>query len=76
TGNQVTVEGLTVLEERADGVYARRFVDWLSVYSQMGIISPGRPIGRSSTEMRDPPDPPDLPPAQEPPATKTAPAAS
>jgi len=61
TGNQVTVEGLTVLEERADGVYARRFVDWLSVYSQMGIITPGRPIARTSTEVSDPPAREDLP---------------
>jgi hypothetical protein len=86
TGNEVTVEGLTVLEERdgEDGTFARRFVDWLSVYSQMGIISPGRPVGRSSTELRDPPDRRELPPRvdpstqaeQEQPAAKTAPPAS
>jgi hypothetical protein len=56
TGNAVTVEGLTILEERPDGIYPRRFVDWLSVYSQMGIVAPARPIGRASTELRDPPD--------------------
>ena len=61
TGNAVTVEGLTILEQRDDGIYARRFVDWLSVYSQMGLISPSRPIGRASTELRDPPERDDLP---------------
>ena len=61
TGNAVTVEGLTILEQRDDGIYARRFVDWLSVYSQMGLISPSRPIGRASTELRDPPKRDDLP---------------
>jgi hypothetical protein len=61
TGNAVTVEGLTILEQRDDGIYARRLVDWLSVYSQMGLISPSRPIGRTSTELQDPPDPGDLP---------------
>jgi hypothetical protein len=83
TGNQVTVEGLTVLEQRGEDVYARRFVDWLSVYSQMGIITPGRPIPRTSTELRDPPDPNELPeprdriPEDEPSyAEKTAPRAS
>jgi hypothetical protein len=83
TGNRVTVEGLTVLEDREDGIYPRRFVDWLSVYSQMGIISVGRPIGRASTELRDPPDPSELPPhadptaeaEAQPPASKTAPRA-
>lgn len=78
TGNQVTVEGLTVLEERADGVYARRFIDWLSVYSQMGIITPGRPIARTSTKLSDPPAREDLPeprdrlPEVDPPVAKTA----
>jgi hypothetical protein len=66
TGNAVTVEGLTILEERDDGIYPRRFVDWLSVYSQMGIIAPARPIGRASTELRDPPDPSTLKPPVDP----------
>jgi hypothetical protein len=78
TGNAVTVEGLTILEQRDDGIYARRFVDWLSVYSQMGLISPSRPIGRASTELRDPPARDDLPERvdprdQEAPRAKSAP---
>ena len=54
TGNLVEVQGLTVIEERSGGEkYARWFVDWLSVYAQLGIVSPGRPVGLAQTEIRD-----------------------
>jgi hypothetical protein len=62
TGNWVTVEGLTVLEvaggeldaegERvvgAERIFARRLVDWLSVYAQLGLVMEGRPAGLPST---------------------------
>ena len=60
----MTVEGITTLEitgATMDGetivggeTHARRFVDWLSVYAQLGFVAPARPIGRASTELRDP----------------------
>lgn len=62
TGNPVTVEGLTVLESRPDGVYARRFVDWASVYGQLGLAFNGRPVGMANTvlvELADLVTPPD-----------------
>jgi hypothetical protein len=51
TGNPVTVEGLTVLESRPDGVYARRFVDWASVYGQLGLAFSGRPVGMANSVL-------------------------
>jgi hypothetical protein len=62
TGNWVTVDGLTILEVTGgeidvDGerivaperIYARRLVDWLSVYAQLGLVLEGRPVGLPST---------------------------
>jgi hypothetical protein len=64
TGNWVTVDGLTILEVTggevdSDGerivaperIYARRLVDWLSVYAQLGLVMEGRPVGLASTEV-------------------------
>jgi hypothetical protein len=56
TGNRVSVDGLTILEEREDGVYARRFIDWLSVYAQMGLVFAGRPVGMANTQLIDHPE--------------------
>jgi hypothetical protein len=55
TGNPVVVDGLTVVEDRRDGDFrARWFVDWLSVYAQIGVVVPGRPIRMENVEVRDP----------------------
>ena len=32
--------------------HARRFVDWLSVYAQLGFVIEGRPVGMQATEVR------------------------
>jgi hypothetical protein len=65
TGNWVTVEGLTILEvTRGDlnveeelitgpeHIYARRLVDWLSVYAQLGLVAEGRAVGMASTMVK------------------------
>jgi hypothetical protein len=54
TGNPVLVEGLTVVEARDDGEFrARWFVDWLSVYAQLGLVMAGRPTRMENIEVRD-----------------------
>jgi hypothetical protein len=51
TGNSVIVEGLTIVELGPDGgARIHRFVDWLHVYAQLGMVFEGRPIGRTTTE--------------------------
>jgi hypothetical protein len=58
TGNPVIVDGLTVIEHRGDGeVRARWFVDWLSVYTQIGVVTPGRPTRMENIEVRSPFEP-------------------
>ena len=65
TGNWVTVEGLTVLEVTGgdldieeeviagpENIYARRLVDWLSVYAQLGLVIEGRPVGMASAMVK------------------------
>jgi hypothetical protein len=65
TGNWVTVEGLTILEVTGgeldlehelvtgpDHIYARRLVDWLSVYAQLGLVTEGRPVGMASAMVK------------------------
>lgn len=62
TGNWVTVEGITTLEitgATMDGetvvggeTRPRRFIDWLSVYAQLGFVIEGRPVGMQATEVR------------------------
>lgn len=64
TGNNVEVNGLTIVEPGStdDDFTIRRFVDWLSVYAQLGIVFEGRPIGLAQTEVRAmPTKPPDEP---------------
>jgi hypothetical protein len=51
TGNPVVVQGLTAIEEGPEGSVARWFVDWLSVYAQLGVVIAGRPVGMVRTEM-------------------------
>jgi hypothetical protein len=65
TGNWVTVEGLTILEVTGgeldveqelitgpEHIYARRLVDWLSVYAQLGLVTAGRPVGMASAMVK------------------------
>lgn len=65
TGNWVTVEGLTILEVTGgeldiekelitgpEHIYARRLVDWLSVYAQLGLVTEGRPVGMASAMVK------------------------
>jgi hypothetical protein len=58
TGNDVVVEGLTVVEDdRGDRYRARWFVDWLSVYAQLGVVTLGRPTKVAHIELRSSLDP-------------------
>ena len=53
TGNPVVVDGLTVVENREDRDFrARWFVDWLSVYAQLGVVVAGRPTRMAKVEVR------------------------
>jgi hypothetical protein len=54
TGNPVTIEGLTIVEATPKGFIIRRFVDWMAVYAQLGVIFPSRPVGMAQTKMVDP----------------------
>ncbi|HEX6165479.1 MAG TPA: hypothetical protein VFZ30_01745, partial [Acidimicrobiales bacterium] len=35
-----------------DHIYARRLVDWLSVYAQLGRVTEGRPVGMASAMVK------------------------
>jgi hypothetical protein len=55
TGNPVLVEGLTAIESVGGEEFrARWFVDWLSVYAQLGVVAPGRPVKMQNVEVRSP----------------------
>ncbi len=54
TGNPVVVDGLTVLEDRDGDIFARRFVDWLGVYAQLGLVFAGRPVGTAGAQWVSP----------------------
>jgi hypothetical protein len=51
TGNAVVIEGLTIVEQREEGLFIRRLVDWLSVYAQLGMVSVGRPVGMANIQV-------------------------
>ena len=53
TGNPVVVEGLTAVEVTGEGDFrARWFVDWLSVYAQLGVVVQGRPAKMEHIDLR------------------------
>jgi hypothetical protein len=55
TGNPVVVEGITAVEQNAEGEFrAHWFVDWLSVYAQLGVVAQGRPTSLEHIELRSP----------------------
>ena len=56
TGNPVRVDGLTIVERLNGEFRARRYVDWLSVYAQLGVVFAGRPVGMAQAEVLDPSD--------------------
>jgi hypothetical protein len=71
TQNAVTVSGLTLVENRRpdqtiDGdldthlrggsVVFHRFIDWLAVFGQIGVLHLGRPMPISDVQMVAPPD--------------------
>jgi hypothetical protein len=52
TGNTVTVQGLHIIEKDAAGrETVRRYIDWLSVYAQLGVVFAGRPVGLTDTTV-------------------------
>ena len=57
TGNAVVVNGVSIVEQTDAGLFIHRFVDWLSVYAQLGMVTEGRPVGMGRVEVRDAPSP-------------------
>ncbi len=66
TGNPVTVSALTIVEDKANGaalvddldsvlksgrVVFHRFVDWLAVFAQIGVLHLGRPMPLEGVEL-------------------------
>ena len=69
TGNSVSVSGLTLVENTAPGtkvgadldsllrsgtVVFHRFIDWLAVFGQIGVLHLGRPMSISDIRFRAP----------------------
>ena len=53
TGNPVIVEGVTAVEVDPQGEWrAHWFVDWLSVYAQLGVVAQGRPTHLEYIDLR------------------------
>jgi len=53
TGNPVVVEGITAVEMDAQGEWrVHWFVDWLSVYAQLGVVAQGRPTKMANVDLR------------------------
>jgi hypothetical protein len=66
TGNPVTVSALTIVEDTANGaalvddldsalrsgrIVFHRFVDWLAVFAQIGVLHLGRPMPLDGVEL-------------------------
>ena len=69
TGNKISVSGLTLVENkrpgqsvradlddvlRSDTVTFHRFIDWLAVFAQLGVLHLGRPMSLSDIRFEAP----------------------
>lgn len=53
TLRDVTLRGMTVIDDRGDGRQLARYIDWLGLYAELGALSIARPLVEDRKAIED-----------------------